>query len=80
MNTALDSLNRLMDQTTTLPAPHENLEKVVFNVTNNTIRLVSEEGHEAVIQCDNLMELHRLFGVSYSLSEGYDVKLEWIVS
>jgi len=43
----------------------------------NSIILTSEEGHEARIQCDDLMELHRLAQVSHTLAEGYDVKLEW---
>lgn len=75
-----DFLIFMANQTTSTVGPWENLEKVVFNVLNNTIQLTSEEGHKATIQCDDLMELHHLAQVSHTLAEGYNVKLEWRIS
>ena len=67
----------MANQTTSTVGAWENLTKVVFDMGDNTIHLTSEEGHTASIQCDDLMELHRLAQVSHTLAEGYDVKLEW---
>ncbi|NDC89697.1 MAG: hypothetical protein EB075_13030 [Bacteroidetes bacterium] len=70
-----DFLIFMANQTTSTVGAWENLE----NMGDNTINLTSEEGHTATIQCDDLMELHRLAQVSHTLAEGYDVKLEWRV-
>lgn len=72
-----DFLIFMANQTTSTVGAWENLERVIFDMGDNTIRLTSEEGHEATIQCDDLMELHRLAQVSHTLADGYDVKLEW---
>lgn len=67
----------MANQTISTVGPWEHLESVIFDMRDNTIRLTSEEGHEASIQCDDLMELHRLAQISHTLADGYDVKLEW---
>lgn len=55
----------------------EQLSSVTFDVGTLCIVLESEEGHTASIQCDDLAELHRLAQISFSLAEGYEVKLNW---
>lgn len=72
-----DFLICMANQTTSTVGPWENLESVVFDIGTNQIILTSEEGHEAKIQCDDLMELHRLAQISHTLADGYDVRLEW---
>lgn len=72
-----DFLIFMANQTTSTVGSWENLSEVVFDMGTNSIILTSEEGPEARIQCDDLMELHRLAQVSHTLAEGYDVKLEW---
>ena len=72
-----DFLIFMANQTTSTVGAWENLTNVVFDMGDNTIQLTSEEGHTASIQCDDLMELHRLAQVSHTLAEGYDVQLEW---
>ena len=72
-----DFLIFMANQTVSTVGPWENLDSVVFDMGTNRILLTSEEGHEATIQCDDLMELHKLAQVSHTLAEGYDVRLEW---
>jgi hypothetical protein len=57
----------------------EDLVSVTFDIAKLQIVLEAEEGVEIVVPCDNFAELHRLAQVSFSLAEGYDVKLEWKV-
>jgi hypothetical protein len=55
----------------------EDLVSVTFDVAKLQIVLEAEEGAMVAIPCDDLVELHRLAQVSFSLAEGYDVRLEW---
>ena len=55
----------------------EDLVSVTFDIAKLQIVLEAEEGATVAIPCDDFAELHRLAQVSFSLAEGYDVKLEW---
>jgi len=74
----------MANQTTQRSAPcpigsWEDLVSVTFDIAKLQIVLEAEEGVEIVVPCDDLAELHRLAQVSFSLAEGYDVRLEWKV-
>jgi len=72
----------MANKTTQRSAPYpigswEDLVSVTFDIAKLQIVLEAEEGATVAIPCDDLAELHRLAQVSFSLAEGYDVKLEW---
>lgn len=55
----------------------EELASVTFDAGRNSIVLESEAGGLATIPCDDLAELHRLAQITYSMADGYDVRLKW---
>ena len=56
---------------------HENITEVRLDITRSAAYLISEEGYEMELQCDNVVELHQLGSLIKQLSEGFDIKVYW---
>lgn len=56
---------------------HEDIVEVRLDITRSAAYLISEEGYEVELQCDNPVELHQLGSVIQQLSEGFDIKVYW---
>ena len=56
---------------------HENIVEVRLDITRSAAYLISEEGYEVELQCDNVVELHQLGSLIQQLSEGFDIKVYW---
>ena len=56
---------------------HENIVEVRLDITRSAAYLISEEGYEMELQCDNVVELHQLGSLIQQLSEGFDIKVYW---
>jgi|TARA_A100001011_G_C14144481_1_gene771233 hypothetical protein len=56
---------------------HENIVEVRLDITRSAAYLISEEGYEMELLCDNVVELHQLGSVIQQLSEGFDIKVYW---
>lgn len=56
---------------------HENIVEVRLDITRSAAYLISEEGYEMELLCDNVVELHQLGSLIQQLSEGFDIKVYW---
>jgi len=56
---------------------HENITEVRLDITRSAAYLVSEEGYEMELQCDNVVELHQLGSLIAQMTEGFNVKVYW---
>ena len=56
---------------------HENLHSIRLDITRAAAYLISEEGYEVELQCDNVIELHQLGSLFQSMTEGSNVKVYW---
>ena len=56
---------------------HEDIVEVRLDITRSAAYLISEEGYEMELQCDNVVELHQLGSLIQQLSEGFDIKVYW---
>lgn len=56
---------------------HEDIVEVRLDITRSAAYLISEEGYEVELKCDNPVELHQLGSVIQQLSEGFDIKVYW---
>ena len=56
---------------------HENIVEVRLDITRSAAYLVSEEGYEMELQCDNVVELHQLGSLIQQMTEDFDVKVYW---
>lgn len=56
---------------------HENIVEVRLDITRSAAYLISEEGYEMELQCDNVVELHQLGSLIQQMTEDFDVKVYW---
>jgi len=56
---------------------HEDIVEVRLDITRSAAYLISEEGYEVELQCDNVVELHQLGSLIQQISEGFDIKVYW---
>ena len=56
---------------------HENITEVRLDITRSAAYLVSEEGYEMELLCDNVVELHQLGSLIAQMTEDFDVKVYW---
>ena len=56
---------------------HEDIVEVRLDITRSAAYLISEEGYEVELMCDNVVELHQLGSLIQQLSEGFDIKVYW---
>ena len=56
---------------------HENIVEVRLDITRSAAYLVSEEGYEMELLCDNVVELHQLGSLIQQMTEDFDVKVYW---
>ena len=56
---------------------HEDIVEVRLDITRSAAYLISEEGYEVELKCDNVVELHQLGSLIQQLSEGFDIKVYW---
>ena len=56
---------------------HENITEVRLDITRSAAYLVSEEGYEMELLCDNVVELHQLGSLIQQMTEDFDVKVYW---
>lgn len=59
---------------------HENITEVRLDITRSAAYLVSEEGYEMELLCDNVVELHQLGSLIAQMTEGFDIKVYWRVA
>ena len=55
----------------------EDITEVRLDITRSAAYLISEEGYEMELQCDNVVELHQLGSLIQQMTEGFDVKVYW---
>ena len=56
---------------------HEDITEVRLDITRSAAYLVSEEGYEVELQCENVVELHQLGSLIQSMTEGGNVRVWW---
>ena len=56
---------------------HEDLREVRLDITRSAAYLISEEGYELELKCDNVVELHQLGTIIQAMTEGSDVFVYW---
>jgi hypothetical protein len=56
---------------------HEDIVEVRLDITRSAAYLISEEGYEVELKCDNVVELHQLGSLIQQLSEGFDIRVYW---
>lgn len=56
---------------------HEDITEVRLDITRSAAYLVSEEGYEMELQCDNVVELHQLGSLIQAMTEGSNVRVWW---
>ena len=56
---------------------HENITEVRLDITRSAAYLISEEGYEMELLCDNVVELHQLGSLIQQMTEGFNVKVYW---
>lgn len=56
---------------------HENIVEVRLDITRSAAYLISEEGYEMELLCDNVVELHQLGSLIQQMTEGFDIKVYW---
>lgn len=56
---------------------HEDLREVRLDVTRSCAYLISEEGYELELQCDNVVELHQLGTLIQEMTKDSDVFVYW---
>ena len=56
---------------------HENITEVRLDITRSAAYLISEEGYEMELMCDNVVELHQLGSLIQQMTEDFDVKVYW---
>ena len=56
---------------------HEDIVEVRLDITRSAAYLVSEEGYEVEMMCDNVVELHQLGSLIQQMTEGFNVRVYW---
>ena len=56
---------------------HEDLCEVRLDITRSSAYLVSEEGYELELKCENAVELHQLGTLIQAMTEGSNVRVYW---
>jgi len=56
---------------------HENIIEIRLDITRSAAYLVSEEGYEVELKCDNVVELHQLGTLIQTMTEGSNVRVYW---
>jgi hypothetical protein len=56
---------------------HEDIVEVRLDITRSAAYLISEEGYEVELMCDNVVELHQLGSLIQQMTEGFDIKVYW---
>jgi len=56
---------------------HEDIVEVRLDITRSAAYLISEEGYEVELMCDNVVELHQLGSLIQQISEGLDIRVYW---
>ena len=56
---------------------HENIVEVRLDITRSAAYLISEEGYEVELQCENPVELHQMGSLIQSMTEDFDVDVYW---
>jgi len=56
---------------------HEDIVAVRLDITRSAAYLVSEEGYEVELKCDNVVELHQLGTLIQTMTEGSNVRVYW---
>ena len=56
---------------------HEDIVEVRLDITRSAAYLISEEGYEVELQCDNVVELHQLGSLIQQISKGFDIRVYW---
>jgi len=56
---------------------HEDLQSIRLDITRSAAYLISEEGYELELQCENPVELHQLGSLLQMMTEGSNVKVMW---
>lgn len=56
---------------------HEDIVEVRLDITRSAAYLISEEGYEVEMMCDNVVELHQLGSLIQQMTEGFNVRVYW---
>ena len=56
---------------------HEDIVEVRLDITRSAAYLVSEEGYEVEMKCDNPVELHQIGSLIQAMTEGTNVRVYW---
>jgi len=56
---------------------HEDIVEVRLDITRSAAYLISEEGYEVELKCDNPIELHQIGSLIQAMTEGTNVKVYW---
>ena len=56
---------------------HEDIVEVRWDITRSAAYLISEEGYEVEMMCDNVVELHQLGSLIQQMTEGFNVRVYW---
>lgn len=56
---------------------HEDIVAVRLDITRSAAYLISEEGYELELQCDNPVELHQMGSLIQAMTEGFDIRVFW---
>jgi hypothetical protein len=56
---------------------HEDLREVRLDISRSAAYLISEEGYELELQCDNVVELHQLGTIIQAMTKDSDVFVYW---
>lgn len=56
---------------------HEDIVEIRLDITRSAAYLISEEGYEVELQCDNVVELHQLGTLIQTMTEGSNVRVYW---
>ena len=56
---------------------HEDIVEVRLDIIRSAAYLVSEEGYEVQMMCDNVVELHQLGSLIQQMTEGFNVRVYW---
>ena len=56
---------------------HEDIVAVRLDITRSAAYLISEEGHELELQCDNPVELHQMGSLIQAMTEGFNIRVFW---
>jgi len=56
---------------------HEDIVAVRLDITRSAAYLISEEGYELELQCDNPVELHQMGSLIQAMTEGFNIRVFW---